>query len=195
VVYLCQFLGADVSAHHAFLSCSVQCHLLSIFCTFVIEQINDDDDDVVDDTDGTDCWRRRTVSVVVAVRTRIWMWWAYRLSDSSRQCHSVANSTADRLNGLRQSYHPQHTLHVTPSSASVQDSQHCWFIIQQRLDLKSVEKSHPQFEHSGGHMTYRHTVANRWKPVYTAGKLGSRLGGGAAGHGNAAAARSLCVHS
>jgi len=40
-----------------------------------------------------------------------WMWWAYRSSDSSRQCHSVAYSTADRLSGLRQSYHPQHTLH------------------------------------------------------------------------------------
>jgi len=38
-------LGADVSTHRAFLSCSVQCHLLSIFCTFVIEQIYDDDDD------------------------------------------------------------------------------------------------------------------------------------------------------
>jgi len=44
-------LGADVSAHHAFLSCSVHCHLLSIFCTFVIEQINDEDDDDDDDDD------------------------------------------------------------------------------------------------------------------------------------------------
>jgi len=43
------FSGADVSAHHAFLSCPVHCHLLSIFCTFVIEQINDDDDDDDDD--------------------------------------------------------------------------------------------------------------------------------------------------
>jgi len=42
VFYFCQFLGADVSAHRAFLTCLVQCHLMSIFCTFVIEQINDD---------------------------------------------------------------------------------------------------------------------------------------------------------
>jgi len=49
VFYFCQFLGADISAHRAFLSGSVQCHLLSIFCTFVIEQINDDDDDDNDD--------------------------------------------------------------------------------------------------------------------------------------------------
>jgi len=51
VFYFCQFLGADVSAHRAFLTCSVQCHLLSIFCTFVIEQINDDGDDDDDDDD------------------------------------------------------------------------------------------------------------------------------------------------
>jgi len=51
VFYFCQFLGlwADVSAHGAFLPCSVQCHLLSIFCTFVIEKINDEDDDDDDD--------------------------------------------------------------------------------------------------------------------------------------------------
>jgi len=46
-----QLFGDDVSAHGAFLSCSVQCHLLSIFCTFVIEQINDDDNDDDDDDD------------------------------------------------------------------------------------------------------------------------------------------------
>jgi len=45
VFYFCQFLVTYVSAHCAFLSCSVQYHFLSIFCTFVIEQINDDDDD------------------------------------------------------------------------------------------------------------------------------------------------------
>jgi len=44
------FLEANVSAHCAFLSCSVQCHLLSIFCTCVIEQINVDDDDNDDDS-------------------------------------------------------------------------------------------------------------------------------------------------
>jgi len=37
------FIGADVSAHRAFLSWSDHSHLLSIFCTFVIEQINDDE--------------------------------------------------------------------------------------------------------------------------------------------------------
>jgi len=37
---------ADVSAHRAVLSCSVQCHLLSLCCTFVIEQINDDDQSI-----------------------------------------------------------------------------------------------------------------------------------------------------
>jgi len=51
VFYFCQFLEADVSAHSAFLSRSVQCHLLSICCTFVIGKINDDDDD--DDDDDT----------------------------------------------------------------------------------------------------------------------------------------------
>jgi len=48
-VFLCvlflSVLGADVSAHGAFLFCSVQCHLLSIFCTFVIEKVNDNNDD------------------------------------------------------------------------------------------------------------------------------------------------------
>jgi len=48
-VYFCGFLGADVSAHRSFVSCSVQCQLLSVFCNFVIEQINDDDDDDDDD--------------------------------------------------------------------------------------------------------------------------------------------------
>jgi len=47
-----RLLGADVSAHRAFLFCSVQCHLLSIFCTSVIEQINNDDDDDDDDDDA-----------------------------------------------------------------------------------------------------------------------------------------------
>jgi len=37
------FIGADVSAHRAFLSWSDHRHLLSIFCTFVIEQIHDDE--------------------------------------------------------------------------------------------------------------------------------------------------------
>jgi len=44
-LYFCQFLGADVRAHRAF--CPAQfnaSYLLSILCTFVIEQINDDDD-------------------------------------------------------------------------------------------------------------------------------------------------------
>jgi len=40
----------------------------------------------------------------------------------------------------------------------------------------------------------RQTVANRWKQVNTAGKLGRRIGGDVAGYGNAAAVRSLCVH-
>jgi len=44
VFYYCQFIGADVGAHRAFVSCSVQCQLLSAFCNFVIKQINDDDD-------------------------------------------------------------------------------------------------------------------------------------------------------
>jgi len=37
------FIGADVSAHRAFLSWSDHYHLLSILCTFLIEQINDDE--------------------------------------------------------------------------------------------------------------------------------------------------------
>jgi len=74
---------------------------------------------IADDTNGTDCWHRRTGSgrsMTAGVSRRSnqnynWMWWAYCSSDSSQQCHSVANSTADQLNGLCQSYHPQHTLH------------------------------------------------------------------------------------
>jgi len=74
---------------------------------------------VVDDTDGVGCWRRRAGgkwSVTAGISRRSnqnsnWMWRAYRSSDSSQQCHSVANSTADRLNSIRQSHHPQHTLH------------------------------------------------------------------------------------
>jgi len=60
---------------------------------------------VVDGTDGMDCWHRRTSGgrSVTAVVSRHstgnlrWLWLTYRLSVSSRQCHSVANSTADRL--------------------------------------------------------------------------------------------------
>jgi len=39
-------------------------------------------------------------------------------------------------------------------------------------DLKSVQKSRPRFEHSGDHVTYSHTVANRWNEV------GNWVGGG-----------------
>jgi len=87
--------------------------------------------------------------------------------------HSMVNSTADQLNGLRQSYHPQHTLHelrarrlskihstVDPYSTT--------------SDFKDVEKLHPQFEHSRGHITSRHMVANRCEKVNTARKLDRR---------------------
>jgi len=47
-------------------------------------------------------------------------------------------------------------------------------------DLKSVEKSHPQFEHIGGHVTSHHTLANRQKQINTARKLGQQVNGGAA---------------
>jgi len=57
-----------------------------------------------------------------------------------------------------------------------------------------VSRNGAQFEHSGGHVTSRHKAANRQKQVNTAGKLGRRVGGGAAGYGSAATARSLCVH-
>jgi len=100
---------------------------------------------VVDDTDGTDCWRRRMGgewSVTTGVTRRSnqnsnEMWWAVCSSDNSRQCHSVANSMADRLT---------------------------W----------KCQEIAPQFEHSVSHVTSRHSMANRWKQVDKAGKLGRR---------------------
>jgi len=77
------------------LSCLIQCHLLSIFCTFVIEQINDDDDD--------DELRARLLSNI--------------------------HSTVD--------------------------------LYSTRSDLKSVKKSCPPFEQSGGQVTSSHTISNR----------------------------------
>jgi len=118
-------------------------------------------------------------SVMAGVRRRNnhnwnWMWWAYRSSDSSRQCHSVANNTADRLNGLRQSYHPQPTLHELRARRFSKIHSTVDFY-STASDLKSVEKSRPQFEHSSGSVTSRYTVANRWEQVNKAGKLGRRL--------------------
>jgi len=100
-----------------------------------------------------------------------WTWWAYRSSDSSRQYHSVTKSTVDRLNGLRQSYHPQHTLRQLRARrlSKIHGTVDLYSITS---DMKSAEKSRLRFEHSGGHVTSRHTVANRWKQVNTARKLG-----------------------
>jgi len=66
-----------------------------------------------------DCWHGRTDGerLVMAgvnhcsIQDLNWMWSVCRSLDSSQQCHSVAKSTADRLNSLHQLYHPQHTLH------------------------------------------------------------------------------------
>jgi len=74
---------------------------------------------MVNDTNGTDCWHHRTDSgrsVMAGIRCRStqnsnWKWWVYHLSDSSRQWHSVANSTVDWLTVFVKSYHSQHTLH------------------------------------------------------------------------------------
>jgi len=84
---------------------------------------------------------------------------AYRSSDSSRQCHSVANYAADRLNGLRQSHHPQHTLHEL--RARLLSKIHSTVdVYSTTSDLSSDQKSRPQLEHSGGHVivTRGHTA-------------------------------------
>jgi len=123
-------------------------------------------------------------TLVVAIRTRTERCERIVRHDSCRQCHSVANSTAGRLNGLRQSYHLQHELRARRLS-KIHSTVDLYSITS---DLKSVEKSHAQFEHSGGHVTSRHTVANRWTGQE------NWFGGGAAGDINAAAARSLCIY-
>jgi len=124
---------------------------------------------VVDDTDRTDCWRRRTGgerSVTAGVSRRSnqnsnWMWWAYWSSDSSRQCHSVANSKADRLSGLRQSYHPQHTLHEL-RARRLSEIHSAVNLYSTTSDLKKVSRNRRP-----------HTVANRCKQVNTARKTKS----------------------
>jgi len=63
---------------------------------------------VVDDSDDTDCWRRKTGgerSPMPGVSRRSnqylnFMWSVYRSSDNSRQCHGVAKNTVKRLSGL-----------------------------------------------------------------------------------------------
>jgi len=92
---------------------------------------------------GTDCWRRRTVggrSVTSGVsrhsnQNSNWMWWAYRSSDSSRQCHSVANSTTDRLTVFVS--HITHSTHCTNSELGVYPRFTALsIVIQQRLTRK-----------------------------------------------------------
>jgi len=133
---------------------------------------------VVDDTNGTDCWHYSTgggqlVTAGVSRRSSQnsnWMWWAYHSSDSSRQCHSVANSTADRLSGLHQLYHQQHTLHEL--WARCLSKIHSTVDLYSTMsDLKSVEKSCHRLN----------TAAFTWLLVIwqqtgenTAGKLGRR---------------------
>jgi len=104
---------------------------------------------VVDDTDGTDYWCRRTVggrSVTADVshrsnQTLNWMCWAYRSSDSSRQCHSVANSTADRLTVFVSRL--IHSTHCTNSELGVSPRFTALSIfIQQRLTWK-VSRNRP----------------------------------------------------
>jgi len=70
------------------------------------------------------------------------MWWAYLSPDSSRQCHSVANSTVDRLSGLRQSYHSQHTLHELELGVSPRFTALSIFI-QQRLTWQCRKTAPP----------------------------------------------------
>jgi len=60
----------------------------------------------------------------------------------------------------------------TSSSTSLQDFQHCYWVKIDSVDLYSItsdlrsdQKLRPPFEHSGGHVTYSHTVANRWNQV------------------------------
>jgi len=131
---------------------------------------------VADDTDGTDCWRRttgggRSVAAGVIGRSNQnsnWMWWAYRLSDSSWHCHSVANSTADWHNGRRQSYHWQHTLHEL-RALRFSKIHSTVDLYSTTSELKASRNRAPrwQFEHSSSHVTSRRTAANRLKQVNT----------------------------
>jgi len=68
--------------------------------------------------DGMDCWchtgraadgRGQPASVVIATRTRIECGERI-ICQTALGSDNVVNSTADQLNGLHQSYHPQHTL-------------------------------------------------------------------------------------
>jgi len=91
-----------------------------------------------------------------------WMWSEHCSSDSSRQCHSVAISTVDRLNGLAwglPAVSPTAHTARTQSSASPQDSQHCRSSFN-KVCHESVAKPLASLKHSGSHVTSSHTVVN-----------------------------------
>jgi len=117
------------------------------------------------------------------------VWWAYCSLDSSLQCHSVANSTADRVSDYRQSYHTLHELRYWRFSNihSTVD------LYSTTSDVKTITKSRPQFEHGGGYVTSHPTVANRWKQV-NAPDAGSSRWRQHSRLWHAAAACSLCIH-
>jgi len=105
------------------------------------------------------------------------------------QCLSVANSTADRLNGLRQSYHPQHTLHEL-RARRLSKINSTFDLYLATSDLKSVEKSRPSLNTARS----RDLLAYGSKQVKTGQhcrKLGRRQRSRLR---QRTAARSLCVH-
>jgi len=110
-----------------------------------------------------------------------WMWWAYRSSESSRQCHEQHSRLT---HGPRQSYHSQHTLNELRAER-LSKIYSTVGLYSTTSDLKSVEKSRPHLEHSGGHVTYSHTIANRWNLV--GNWVGGRLR-------QCSCSRGLCIH-
>jgi len=145
---------------------------------------------MADVTDGTDCWRRRTggeQSVMASVSRRSyqnpnWMWWAYRLSDSSWQCHSVVNSTADRLTVFVSC--TTHSKHCTNSELGFSPRFTALSIFtQQRLTWEVTRNRTHCFN----------TVAVTWLTVTWQQRGETRLETGPeTGYGSAA--RSLCIH-
>jgi len=155
------------------------------------------DNCVVDDTDRTDCWHRRTGggrSVTAGV--------SRRSNQNSNECgERIVRQTAlgsvtvwrtaqqidSRSSSVVSPTCMNSELGVSPRLTALS------IFVQQHLTWKCREIAPPVWTQRRSR-DFWSSVANRWKQVNTAGKLSRRVGGGAAGHGNAAAARSLCVH-
>jgi len=119
----------------------------------------------------------------------VWNSWNYQQRVLKPECGERHSRSTQRSSSV---VSPTAHTALTPSSASIQDSQHCRSLFN-KVWLESVTKLRPSLKHSSGHVTSSHTIANRWNQVNTAGKL-SRLGSDAVGCVSAAAVCSLYVH-